>query len=175
MDYYKLGFAAGFLAVIITALILRKVLHRQPTVYDERQKMIRGIAYSYGFFGMMVAIVLYIFLAGIGVSGAVEPTLAMFIVMITGVMTYAVYSIVHGAYFGINNNRKRWIILDVAVVVINAGCAALEYMDGGMIRNGVLTLSGNANLICAAAFAAVLAALIVKERRERMENDDEES
>ena len=175
MDTYKLGFAAGFFAVIIAALILRKVLHRQQTVYDERQEMIRGIAYRYGFFSMMVAAVVYIFLAGIGLSGAVEPTLAVFIVMITGVITYVSYSIAHGAYFGINNNRKRWIILDGVIVAVNAGCAVMEYMNGGLFENGVLTLSGNANLICAAAFAAIFAALIVKERSERMGNDDEES
>ena len=61
------------------------------------------------------------------------------------------------------------------IVAVNAGCAVMEYMDGGLVENGVLTLSGNANLICAAAFAAIFAALIVKERSERMGNDDEES
>ena len=177
MDTYKLGFAVGFCTVIIVALIARKIFHREPTIYDERQERIRGIAYKYAFATMCVTAVAYIFLCGIGFEGIIESALAVFIIIISGVLTYACYCIVKGAYFGINNNKRKWIILDLVIVVINAVCAVGQFIDGEYIKNGVLHLAGTANLICAVAFGVVLIALVVKEAKDRREGggEDEES
>jgi len=177
MDTYKLGFVTGFLMVIVAALIARKVFHREPTVYDERQERIRGIAYKYAFTAMCVTSVVYFFLCGLDLDRFIEPALAIFIIVIAGIITYAAYCIVNGAYFGINNNKKKWLVLDFVVVVINAACAIEEYVDGDAMENGTLQLTGNANLICAVAFGAVLIALVVKDARDRREaaGDDEES
>lgn len=173
MDAYKIGFVAGFLAVVIVALIARKFFHREPTVYDERQEKVRGIAYKYAFMACMIAGVAYIFMCGVDLDKYVESSLAMFVVIIAGVITYAAYCIANGAYFGINNNKKKWIALDLAIIVINGACAVNEYMIGGFADNGVLTLSGNANLICAVAFGAVLIALLVMNHREAAREDEE--
>lgn len=177
MDTYKLGFVAGFCFVIIAALIARKIFHREPTIYDERQERIRGIAYKYAFATMCIAAVAYIFLCGIGFEGIIESALAVFIIIIAGVMTYACYCIVKGAYFGINNNKTKWIVLDLVIVVINAVCAVGQIANGSYIKNGVLHLAGTANLICAVAFGGVLIALVVKEMKDRKEGggEDEES
>lgn len=74
---------------------------------------------------------------------------------------FAGYCIWKDAYFGIQGNNKRMIIVMVAVVVMNALSAAMQIKDGTIIENGVIGITA-LNALCAMVFFAILVVIVAK-------------
>ena len=144
--------------------------------FDERQELIRGKAYKYGFFTMMIMTLFVMAAIEFNISLPVTASLAMFIALLISIDVYAVYSIINDAYFGVGTNKMRYCIFFIIIMAVNlfAGISNLNSM-AGTGRNMVLGFSDGANLCVALAFLPILVIMIVKILEEKKELNDEES
>lgn len=85
--------------------------HKSKTQYDERQQVLRGRGYMIGFWTVLVyQTVLYV-LECAGATLPVAPFSLGFLGAILAVTVMCVYDIWVGAYWGLNNDRKRYLII----------------------------------------------------------------
>lgn len=85
--------------------------HKAKTQYDERQLALRGRGYMIGFWTLLgFQTVLYI-LECAGATLPVAPFSLGFLGAILAATVMCVYDIWVGAYWGLNNDRKRYLII----------------------------------------------------------------
>ena len=85
--------------------------HKTATQYDERQQVLRGRGYRIGFWTVLLyQTVLYI-LECAGATLPVAPFSLGFLGVILTVTVCNIYDIWVGAYWGLNNDRKRYLIV----------------------------------------------------------------
>ena len=68
----------------------------------------------------------------------VESYVLHFTGMLVGAMVLATYCIWHDAYWGLNNNRKRYGLIFLALGILNAIPVIGSLARGGMLENGKL-------------------------------------
>ena len=174
MTAYNIGILVGIaVALGIWAVIAAFNKKRgKPGEFDERQELIRGKAYQHAFFAVMCFSALY----GIAVVMVERPLMAdgvsALIAMFVGIVVFAVESIARDAFFTAKNRPKSYIILYAAVIFSQIVNAVGNIREGGLIQDGVLTMRV-LPIICAAVFAIVLLAIIVKAVQKPKEDDDE--
>ena len=153
MNIRAAGMAVGMGVGILIAIILIKFFNRNKsltTQYDERQKMIRGEAYKYAFYTLVIYEgILCVILTGRSLP--VDPFVLHFGGIALGVAVQAGYSIWNGAYIGQNTNIRRFIITMILISVFNLVIGIMSWRDGFMIVDGVLQ-STSVNLMFAVLF-----------------------
>lgn len=174
MDAYKLGFAAGAFGAIFILLLIRK-LKGSPTVYDERQERIRGIGYRYAFYTTAFLLVFQIAFGQMGLLARFEAELQTFVIVLAGVLVYAVFCIMNDAYMGLNGNIKKYLILCSVVAAINLVSGIYVYKEDGITEKGLITLHTTANFLCVIMFTVIGIAGLVRMMENRKEKNDEES
>lgn len=124
MNLFKsAGFAVGLTIALVLTVILFKFANtdkRSKTAYDERQKAIRGESYKYGFYAMIAFECVLLFLDFLDVSLPFHYGIIHFAGILIGALVFACHSIWNGAYWGINNNLKRYAIVFLALAFLNA-------------------------------------------------------
>ena len=137
------GFVAGIFISIFVLLLIYKLAntdHRSKTAYDERQQLIRGKGYMYGFY----TIVIYeCIIMAISVSGIELPAVDFiihFAGILLGCIVLASYNIWKGVYWGLNNNPKRYAVVFIALLVLNAIPVFGSIKDGSIFENGKLSI-----------------------------------
>ena len=185
MDY-KAGFIFGIIItiVIIAALcvFIFKVSNtdgKRKTEYDERQKLIIGEGYKIAFWtlaGLLVLVQIIetiIVNIGGGLKFSASFGIIAFAMIIISIMVFCVYCIFNGAYWGLNNNKKRYIIIIGVIGVLNLLLAFVSIIRGEMIVDGVISGSF-VNLLCAILMAVVIGAVGIKELKDKRENSEDE-
>lgn len=155
------GLIVGAIIVAIIAKIANKN-HTFKTEYDERQKVLRGQGYRYGFYGMIILATFNILLGIAGVELPMEPAVVPFVYIVVGVLINCVYCILKDAYWGLNNNRIRYIIIFIATGIVNLIVPIRAAVCGELIVDGKLSLPG-INLLCSAMLLLVGIVLVVKD------------
>ncbi len=124
MNIFKsAGFAVGFTIALLLIVVLFKFAnrdHRAATAYDERQKVIRGQGYRYGFYTMIIFECVLLVLDAWEVSLPFQSGLIHFAGVLIGCLVFACHSIWNGAYWGINNDPKRYAFVFIALAALNA-------------------------------------------------------
>ena len=174
MNEYNIGMLVGIAVAIgifaVIAAIGKKRGRRGE--FDERQELIRGKAYQHAFFAVMLYSALYGLLVVTAERPLMEDGLSALVAMFVGVVVFAVESIARDAFFTAKNRPKSYIILYAAVIFSQLVNAVGNIREGGLVQDGVLTMKV-LPLVCAAVFAIVLAAIIVKAVQPQKEDDDE--
>lgn len=173
MSAYNIGILVGIAVALgiwaIIAAVGRK--RGKPGEFDERQQLIRGKAYQHAFIAVMLFSALY----GLAVMMVEHPLmvdgLSALVAMFVGVVVFAVESIARDAFFTAKNRPKSYIILYAAVIFSQIVNAVGNIREGGLVQDGVLTMKV-LPLVCAAVFAIVLAAIIVKAVQPQKEDED---
>ncbi len=155
--------SAGFMIGLVIGLILVVVLlrfanynKRVKTEYDERQKEIRGKAYQYGFYAMMIYECIMIAVRLGGVSLPVEPYVLHFAGIVFGGMVLSGYSIWKDAYWGMNNDRKRYAIIFLVTAALNAIPVVASVKAGNLSGAPIM------NVICLIMLGFLGAELLIK-------------
>ncbi|MCR5468480.1 MAG: hypothetical protein K6F37_05915 [Lachnospiraceae bacterium] len=162
MTEYSLGYVAGFLATFIVVIIItawaRK--NKQKCEYDERQQLIRGKAYKYAFFGTFISAFCFMALIGSEIY-PVSAVHALFLTMMVGLVIYVVYSVWHDAYFTVNSNPSRYLILIAVIGIMNLFSGIVEVRANGFDitenSNG-----GSINLYLGVVFSILFVVLLLK-------------
>ena len=121
--YKSAGVAIGILVGLVIAFALIIIANKNRKIkseYDERQLRIRGDAYRYAFYTVVIyEVILFVVEIG-GFALPLEEYVLHFAGILFGVLVLSGYCIWKDAYWGLNNNRKRYGIILVVAGLLNA-------------------------------------------------------
>ena len=162
----RMGFVVGILVgVIVTGLLLRLLRTNRPfkCKYDERQQLVQGRAFKYGFFSWMIFDGFCI-LADIGLEVTwMDRPMVLFCGMLVGITVYASYSIWHDGYFSLNDKPRQVLSMLVAITILNIICAIRQiHVHRSLLENGVLSFFYSCNLFMSAVSVFLLSVVAVK-------------
>ena len=136
--------------------------------YDERQQLVRGKGWKYGFFTIVAADAIYAVLVDILGFVPCHSVVSATASIILGVMVYCVYCIMHDGYYGLNENRRICNMIFLFIGLANLGIGTMNVIHGEMIVEGQISLKAT-NLLCAVLMFVILGASIIKEAFEKKE------
>ncbi|MBQ6314410.1 MAG: hypothetical protein IJI11_02265 [Mogibacterium sp.] len=174
------SYAAGLAFGIVTALIIFALVWKFSKKFmkgkiDDRQELVRGRGYKYAFFTILILLTLDLLIESFGAFETlpVTRTLAAFIIILAGVMVYALYCIKNDSYFGVGTDARTYRAVMWVVIVCNMISGITGLRDGAM-EDGKLDFGPCASLLFCVAFAIIMIALTVKQRnldKEAAEDD----
>ncbi len=167
-----IGFAIGLAIVVVIALICNKN-RKMKTEYDERQLILRGRGFKMGFYAMVIWAAFNIALAVTGFEIPMEPEILAFSYIVVGVLTDVLFCIFHDAYWGMNNNKARYLILFALIGGLNLAVAIRAHLHGELVKDGRLGSLG-INLFVAFLFVLIGCAVLIQMIREKSEQGGEE-
>ncbi len=176
MDYsleYVLGLICGGLIGVVILLFFRKWTRRDHSnhcKYDERQQLVRGCGYKWGFFTFVMCDALYGIVCCLAEIKYVETQLAMFFIVLFGVAVYVGYCIWHEGYFALNEDRRRVMIAFALIAIFNFAIFGMDVMHGEVVKNGVLQGSCM-NLGCGLLFVFIFLVVLAKMIQSRGEKE----
>jgi len=140
---YRLGFVCGIAISVLCTLFLIKWAKKGSLGkcrYDERQKLIRGEGYKYGFFTVLICDLLYsLFYEEIQTFLKTEHI--MFLTILIGIAVYASYCIWNDGYYAMNENPRRIMVvfavigsMNILLFIRNAIINRKNLLDGGFIN-----------------------------------------
>ena len=137
-----ISFVAVFLMVsVVLCVCIFKFANKDgriKTEYDERQKAVRGKAYRYAFYTEVIAqtVIMLIFMTGTELP--IEDYALIFTGIILGCEVLCAYCIWNDVYWGLNNDHRRYHIVFVAGILLNAMDIVIAAVNGVLVRNGKL-------------------------------------
>ncbi|MCR5792052.1 MAG: hypothetical protein K6G65_02675 [Lachnospiraceae bacterium] len=153
---------AIILICIFTIIFIKQKKFDAGKHYDEMQLKIRGDGYRLSYFVTVMCMVALSFGYEMGLERFVSPAFGIFATLMLGIVIFPIYCIVKEVFFPLGQKGRYYIVLCAIVVVINGGVGVMHIMDGTVIQNGKLVFEYGSNLVCAAAFAALLITLACK-------------
>lgn len=179
--YKILGIICGFVFGLLLAVVIISVNNKTKDgvlgkfEYDERQQIIQGKSFRFGFLAAVIYSGLLTLLSICNVPfPAIDPVM-YFSVLFVGAIAMSSYSIWHDAYWGLNTNKKGFIICMSVVTLVNFIVPVRFMIDGSFIKDGKAGLSA-VNLLCGIIFLAILLQDIIKKavvKKSDEEEDDE--
>lgn len=174
------SYAAGLAFGIVTALIIFAVVWKfskksMKGTFDERQELVRGRGYKYASFTMLALLVLDLLLESFGAFETlpVTRTLAIFIMILAGVMVYALYCIKNDSYFGVGTDSRTYRAVMWIVIVCNAVSGFTGLKEGAM-EDGKLAFGPCASLLFCLAFVIIMISIGIKQRNAAAEEAEED-
>lgn len=176
-EWKSFALTMGIIAGIIITIFVVKALNKDgkfKTRYDEMQLKIRGRAYMYSFW----AIVIYEALMGVLTS---SETLVLpvtnFVLHISavliGVLVQVTYCIWKDAYIGLNTHAGRFAIFSIVIALINLAVAIMAITHGLMYVDGILQ-DQFLNLLIAILFIVIGIELLIKHFADRTVKEEED-
>ena len=148
-------------AVILLGLWLRKSRGGEKR-YDERQLTLRAEGYKRGFFVTLLAEALGILLLEVEVIPPACASLAVFVALMAGVVTFAVFCIVKDVFLSMGDRSRNYLLLWGLIVVLDGALAVSRIADGTILENGLPTFGSCNQLVMALSFLVVFAAQLVR-------------
>ena len=164
--------ALGLMAGLMIAAWALSRKSRKTSEYDEMQLMIRAKGYKIGFYTALLLQTVMILVFELDVLTMITPGFAAFAVLITSVVVFAIYCILHDAFIAVRGKAKNYIWIFSAVILAD-GCVMIRHLtEGGLLENGKLTFSTGSSALMCLGFLCVLITLIVKAFRDRKEAEE---
>ncbi len=164
---YALGLTAGIICALVILAIVWKINKKSMKgKFDERQELVRGRGYKHACFTLLILLVLDLLAESFGFFDATVFTreIAVFFMIIVGVMVYAVYCIKNDSYFGIGTDTRTYRAV-MWVVIVSQLINAVSGLKDGALVNGKLDFGTVSSLLFAAAFTVIMAALYARKRQ----------
>ena len=175
------SYAAGLAFGIVTALIIFIIIWKfskksMKGKFDERQELVRGRGYKYASFTMLGLITLDLLIESYNAFDTlpVPRTLALFFIILAGVMVYALYCIKNDSYFGVGTDYRTYRAVMWIVIVCNA-VSGFSGLRSGAMADGKLAFGPCASILFCIAFVMIMISLSAKQRslaKEEAEEDD---
>ncbi|MBO5565253.1 MAG: hypothetical protein J5935_06535 [Lachnospiraceae bacterium] len=156
--------------LVVIAVLIGKHKYSVEKKFDEREQVVRGQAYRYAFTAMIIFeaahIILLLILGRPMMADGVSSLLAIFL----SIGVFAAYCIFHDAFKQMQTKKglKSYVLLLLAVVLLNGFAGWTSYQDGSLVADGILQMPVS-SIACAATFLIVLICLLVKQARDRQE------
>ena len=165
----EMYFLIGAIVGIIVMIAIKKSTKVNYS-YDERQILIRGRAYKIGFTTMLVFAVFYMLLS-IAQEDLLEYGYIWNAISLFGGLTiFAIYSIWNDAFFSLQQNPRRYLLLCLVVTLCN--CMWVPEVVKGKITLMDLVFSYKfINVLCALTFIIISITIVIKIYADRKEED----
>lgn len=169
-DWKSFSLAIGIMIGVILTVMIVKAFNKDgkfTTRYDEMQQKIRGKAYQYAFW----TVVIYEALMCVLTSSEtlvlpVTNFVLHFTAVIAGVLVQVTYCIWKGAYIGLNTHAGRFSIFCIVIALINLAIGILAVTHGQMLVDGKLQ-APFMNLLITALFIVIGIELLIKHFADR--------
>lgn len=161
------GLAIGLLVVVI-CLAVTKNGDEMKNQFDERQELVRGRGFMYGFFTLISSNAVLVLLNVLEVSLFRNMEVALTASILVGVAVFASYCIWNDGYFALNENRKSMLITFGLIGVLNLVIGIGNLASGEIIENGAFTFRC-LNLFCALLFLVIFGVLLLKQIKDGKE------
>lgn len=159
-----LGVGTGVLVGILVIIFMLKITKKDGKMkceYDERQAVLRGNGYKYGFFTIAIFNIIYWLVSMCLPVLPVDTGTAMVLSALIGVGVQVTYCIWHDCYFSLNENRRRVMVAFVFIGAVNIVLGVNHLLSGQAIENGVMNYRC-VNLFCGLLFVEIFAVLLLK-------------
>ena len=93
--------------------------------------------------------------------------------IMVGVTAVVIHSIWNNAYWGINNNVKRYAVIFVLATLLNAFVSFMAYKEGRLYQDGMFQ-SATLNLLCTIMFILIGITIAIKAAVEKNREAEEE-
>lgn len=157
---FVIGLAVGLLVVAICVAASKKG-DEVKNQFDERQELVRGQGFKYGFFTMMIANAALLVLNILEIPLFSNMEVAMTASIVISVSVFASYCIWNDGYFALNENRKSLLIMFGLIGTLNLVIGIGNIFAGVIIENGAFTFRST-NLFCALMFIVVFIVMLAK-------------
>ncbi len=173
---YMIGVCVGILAGLLAVLICRLAGRgRCAKTYDERQIAAQGKAAKAAYYtGMAYAAVCALADALLRPTWlTVAPVMFVGVILTTGV--YAVFCVLHDAYFNLSDSPRRTMILWLMLTAVQFLNTWSAFSDGGLIEDGALNMRIVMSLSTGLLLLLVAVIAFVRLTLEKRSARDEES
>lgn len=173
-DARSLGMVVGVLLDCVFAVMIFKFANRNgkaATKYDERQSVLRGRGYMYGFYAVLICEALMVTLSSMRWEIPVEREVLHFLIIIVGIFVQVSYCVWKDAYWGLNNDKRRYTIVFLAIGILNLITSLRSFMDGSMLTDGKLQASF-LPLLCSVVLILLGLELAIKELVDKQKEGD---
>jgi len=107
--------------------------------YDERQELVQGRGYKYGFFTILVTSLIYHMFSMAGMMTFMNADIALEINCFLGICVCVSYCIWNEGYFALNDRIGTFIVIVLIGGVINLIIGIVAFVSGAAMQNGRLT------------------------------------
>lgn len=166
---FVIGFIIGLTLVFaITALITILIMKLTKTdgavkcKYDERQELVRGRGFKYAFFTIMIYNFAVAYIQVCSVNLPADSSALLMIGAILGLLVYVIYAIWNEAYFSLNENPKKVMIILSFIGLMNLVIGIVQMIEGRFLENGVLTYT-SMNFILGVVFVIIFIVITAKQ------------
>ena len=168
-------FVGVFVGIIISVIFVKayNTDNKFKTDYDERQEAIRGRGYKYAAYTAWALLGLLCCFKIAKIDLHMDDAMIAFSILVISLLVQTVHAVMNDAYFGSNNNRRKYLIFFVVIGAINIAAAVSRYVAGEMIVDGTLTWRG-INGLCGLMFVVLGIALGIKNFISKKEDDEED-
>lgn len=168
-------FSVVFVAILISIVMVKSYNtdNKFKTDYDERQEAIRGRGYKYASYTAWVLLGALACCKIGDVNLHIDDALVAFSIMVISVLVQTVHAVMNDAYFGSNNDRRKYLIFSVVIAFINIAAFVARFIDGDVIVDGTLTWH-SINGVCGLMFVVLGIALGIKNIINKKEEAEEE-
>ncbi|MCR5399055.1 MAG: hypothetical protein K6E68_05905 [Lachnospiraceae bacterium] len=170
------GMTLGLIVGLIIAIVIIKYANKNnkfKTEYDERQKIERGKGYTIAFY----TLVAYESLMSLLSIGDIELPLHDFAIHFTGIViaitVHCVYCIWKEVYWGLNNDRKKYMMVFALCIVLNALPVLGNALAGNLFDNGKIGLA-MLNIMVLIMLVIVVITMLIKGMVNKNTGTDEE-
>ncbi len=179
----SIGRATGVLTGIVFGLVICFILfkrlnndHKVKSEYDERQRLIRGRSYMFAFYGTIIAEAIMICLSFSGVfAGLPIPEYVYHVTsMFVGFITLVIHSVWNGAYWGLNNNIKRYTITFIVLLIFNLVPFTGVIKNGIVIQNGYIVNFPFMNFLVIIMMLVLAVTILARKHVDNMDSERED-
>lgn len=161
---YLIGVICGVVCGLLLVAVILKLTKNDGSIkckYDERQQILRGKGFKYGFFSLIIYNMIYALADSVLEKVYAESSVIIFIGICFGVIVYAGYCIWHEAYFSLNENPKKVIVAFLLIAVINFIVTAFDIKESKLVKNGVLQFEA-INFLCGIFMLIIVFEILIK-------------
>lgn len=164
---YVLGFVCGLIIGLVLVAVFLKVTKTDGASkckFDERQQLVRGKGFKYGFFTMLICNALLMMKEKFVETAhfPIENAALLFIGICIGVLVYVSYCIWNEGYFALNENPKKVLIGFGVITIANILIGLVRMENIGLQERAEITFGSYANLICGFFMTIILVEVIAK-------------
>ncbi len=156
------------LLLFVVILTLLKRNNGRNKDFDERQALIRGRGYKYGFCALLLAQAAILCLLSFDVLPGDLVYFSLCAALALGLFVFCAYNIWHDAFFGLHQKPGTYLLICLAVMLANLLGPVTMLINGGSFRS-LLAPSGCTNLLCACLFFLIALTILGKLLLDRKE------
>ena len=138
--------------------------------YDERQTAVRGRAFKWAYFTLLIALLFYS--VSDGIWNWCIPLTGCAIAIAISIIPFAWVSIMNDAYWWASTKRIGQYVTFALLGIMNIGLALSSWRRGDLVVDGILQVGGT-NLILGTIFIYIFVIAMIRRVKLKQESDDD--